>query len=496
MRLQFVHGVFTLICGSILVCGLLAPNCDGSTLKNGGKQTWGYVEVRPGANMFWWLYYTTATVDYTKKPLILWLQGGPGASSAGYGNFMEIGPLDVNLQNRTFSWVDYANVLFVDNPVGSGFSYVNDTNLLCKNNSQITADLITLITEFLDKVPEFQDIPLYIFSESYGGKMAAQFTMKLYKKILTKKIKCNLKGVSLGDSWISPEDSVLTWAPYLFSTSLIDNAGFAEINASAYNVKEAIAKGHYVEATDLFDKTEDIISKCTNGVNVYNIMQFDDDAKSYATSAETKDDSRRRNYPSVNSILTSIFGQKLVEQQNTVAELSHEEKLENKWNSKMKQLGGKWLRKYHGDPLTELMNGQIKHMLRIIPKNVTWGGQSQEVFQALAGDFMKPVISIVESLLNTTPLYVNVYSGQLDMIVDTIGTVRWVEKMKWAGIKDWMSAERKHITVANSTEMFVKSFKNFGFYWVLKSGHMVPGDAPETAAEMMQIITSLKKVKA
>lgn len=57
--------------------------------------------------MFWWLYYTTASVaNYTEEPLILWLQGGPGASSTGYGNFEEIGPLDVNLSHRNHTWVN------------------------------------------------------------------------------------------------------------------------------------------------------------------------------------------------------------------------------------------------------------------------------------------------------------------------------------------------------------------------------------------------------
>ena len=81
------------------------------------------------------MYYTTSVEDYTKKPLVLWLQGGPGASSSGYGNFAEIGPLDVSLSNRSHSWVKYTNVLFVDNPVGSGYSYVNDSKLLVKNNT-------------------------------------------------------------------------------------------------------------------------------------------------------------------------------------------------------------------------------------------------------------------------------------------------------------------------------------------------------------------------
>lgn len=38
------------------------------------KQKWNYVEVRPGANMFWWLYYTVAPGGYTKRPLVVWLQ--------------------------------------------------------------------------------------------------------------------------------------------------------------------------------------------------------------------------------------------------------------------------------------------------------------------------------------------------------------------------------------------------------------------------------------
>lgn len=77
-----------------------------------GEQEWGYVQVRPKANMFWWLYYTTANVNsYYDKPLVIWLQGGPGGSSTSYGNFEELGPLDVNLNPRNYTWViNYAEV--------------------------------------------------------------------------------------------------------------------------------------------------------------------------------------------------------------------------------------------------------------------------------------------------------------------------------------------------------------------------------------------------
>ena len=56
-------------------------------------ESWGYVDVRPGAHSFWWLYGANVTDPATRpsQPLILWLQGGPGASSTGYGNFAEMG---------------------------------------------------------------------------------------------------------------------------------------------------------------------------------------------------------------------------------------------------------------------------------------------------------------------------------------------------------------------------------------------------------------------
>lgn len=95
------------------------------------------------AQMFWWLYRSPYRVENPSKPwpIILWLQGGPvsshdlknltwcqffflwnevsyhwieqGGSGTGYGNFKEIGPLDVNLKPRNFTWLKKADLLFV-----------------------------------------------------------------------------------------------------------------------------------------------------------------------------------------------------------------------------------------------------------------------------------------------------------------------------------------------------------------------------------------------
>lgn len=143
-------------------------------------QEWGYVTIRENAHMFWWLHYTTdAVAKYTDRPLIVWLQGGPGSSSTGYGNFFELGPWNENLKPRNTSWDKYANILFVDNPVGTGFSYVDEENAFTTTNKQIADDFVELMKGFYMAIPDMKKVPLFIFSESYGGKMLADIALAL-----------------------------------------------------------------------------------------------------------------------------------------------------------------------------------------------------------------------------------------------------------------------------------------------------------------------------
>lgn len=69
---------------------------------------------------------------------------------------------------------DY-NVLFIDNPVGTGFSYTTTSAALARTNNQIAIDLLVCIKAFLKQLPEFENVPTYITAESYGGKMAVEF---------------------------------------------------------------------------------------------------------------------------------------------------------------------------------------------------------------------------------------------------------------------------------------------------------------------------------
>ncbi|EEC01894.1 retinoid-inducible serine carboxypeptidase, putative, partial [Ixodes scapularis] len=120
-------------------------------------------------------------------------------------------------EQQFYVQVHFANLLFVDNPVGAGYSYVTNDGAYARNESQIADDLVALLSVFLTKLPEFQVVPLYIFGESYGGKMAAIFALALNKAVSSGQIRCQLRGVVLGDGWLSPIDSTATWGPYLYT---------------------------------------------------------------------------------------------------------------------------------------------------------------------------------------------------------------------------------------------------------------------------------------
>ncbi|XP_040190444.1 retinoid-inducible serine carboxypeptidase [Rana temporaria] len=436
----------SLIVLSVLLPLLLLTPVQGGT----AKEEWNYVSVRKDANMFWWLYYADhPTKNYTQVPLVLWLQGGPGGSGCGFGNFAEIGPLDVNMKPRNSSWAQVASLLFVDNPVGTGYSYTTDSGAFAKDVDTVSRDMLVLLREFFHSKPDFQTIPFYIFSESYGGKMAAAISLALHKAVLAGDIKCNFGGVALGDSWISPIDSVLSWGPYLYSISLLDENGLKDVQKAADAVQDALNKGQYEEATQKWSWTEDVIEQNTDGVNFYNIL--------------TKD-----------SLMSGGRGKNTLKFQNLA----------------IGSLYRRHILPLQADDLSELMNGPIKAKLKIIPDSVTWGGQAADVFSNMAGDFMKSVVSVVDDLL-CAGINVTVYNGQLDLIVDTVGQEGWVKQLKWKKMDQFKSLRWKPLHLqSRETAAFYKSWENFGFYWILKAGHMVPSDQPETSLKMLRMITN------
>ena len=407
------------------------------------NETWNYVTVRPNARIFWW-FYGAHDQQRDKLPLVLWLQGGPGASGTGFGNFEEIGPLYQNSTARKTTWIQKTNVLFIDSPVGAGFSYVTDPVAYTRNVTQIADDLLVVFKAFLKNLTIFEDAPFYIFGESYGGKMAAEFGQRLYETIERKEIKCNFKGVALGDSWISPVDSILSWGKYLYQYSLLDTLDLRAVQSSAGQVVNYFDQGLYKKSTAYWSKTRDLVSLFTDNVNVYNVLQHN--ASPFRDS---------------NDIIERLYDRHLAV--------------------------------YYQNNLKSFMNTVIRKKLGIIPDNVTWGSQATDTFNYQSEDFMKPAIKAVDYLISKG-LKIIVYQGQFDMLCNTAGAEKWTSKLQWSGLQGFNYATRKPLYIdgkIGQTQAFLKSFKNFSFYFVMNAGLMVPLDNGEMALKMLEEIINV-----
>ena len=123
-------------------------------------------------NMFFW-YFPAQCLDCESAPLLIWLQGGPGGSSL-FGLFSEMGPFglstELKLVPRPTSWNTKYAMLFIDNPVGAGYSFTEQDGGYCTDSKGCVArNLYSLLQQFYTVFPEQQANELYVTGESYGG---------------------------------------------------------------------------------------------------------------------------------------------------------------------------------------------------------------------------------------------------------------------------------------------------------------------------------------
>ncbi|THU44306.1 hypothetical protein C4D60_Mb02t06030 [Musa balbisiana] len=414
----------------LLCCFLLSVKICVATGTADGSEQWGYVEVRPKAHLFWWRYRSPQRIENgsTPWPTVLWLQGGPGASGVGIGNFQEIGPLDADLKPRKSTWLQKADLLFVDNPVGTGFSYVEDESLFVRTDVEAAVDLTTLLKKLYGENESWRNSPLFIVAESYGGKYAVTVALTIVEAIKAGELKLNFGGVALGDSWISPEDFV----------------------ASLHGLFALLTSQFLVQTVIFLPPLFCCVMQFSWGPLLRDVSRLD-----------IKDDF----YNFLLDLGNDPISLTAVQQSEKLTMKAYSTYLSSKASSSA--------------DISSLMNGVIREKLKIIPKTVSWGSQSDDVFNSLSSDFMRPRIREVDELLSLG-INVTIYNGQVDLICATKGTEAWVQKLKWEGLKDFNSIDRTPCTTEEPgvTKGFLKSYKNLHFYWILGAGHFVPVDQP------------------
>jgi len=202
----------------------------------------------------YWL--ALAEDDPLDKPVVLWLNGGPGSTSV-LGFVQENGPLLLNndggLMENPWSWTKLANTFIIESPIGVGYSYCANQldGKMCKNTDKFTASTArAALQDFFLKFPEFASNDFFITGESYAGV----YIPTLSKEILDNAPEINLKGIAVGDPCTdntAQADSMDSlW--YGHKYGLVDDAVYDQLwNQCGYRSPNLMSKGgkHLVAAT-------------------------------------------------------------------------------------------------------------------------------------------------------------------------------------------------------------------------------------------------------
>ncbi|KAF1885330.1 hypothetical protein Lal_00029219 [Lupinus albus] len=378
------------------------------------------------ARMFYFFFESRTNKD---DPVVIWLSGGPGCSSS-IALFYENGPFKI-AKNFSLVWNDYgwdkaSNILFIDQPTGTGFSYTSDETDIRSDEAGVSNDLYDFLQAFFKEHPQFSKNEFYITGESYAGHYIPALASRVHKGNNAKEgIPINLKGFAIGNGLTNPGVQYPAYTDYALDKGLITKGDQDSINKLIPDCKRATQSCE----TNGGESCEDARYACqsifesilaiTGNINYYDVRKLCD-------------------------------GQLCYDFSYAVSFLNDE---------------------------------RVKTALGV--KNLKFISCSETVYRAMSNDWMKNLEVDIPSLLEDG-IRMLVYAGEEDLICNWLGNSRWVHAMKWSGQKGFKSATTVKFVVDGAAAGDLTTHEALSFLKIYKAGHMVPMDQPKAALQMLK----------
>lgn len=254
------------------------------------------VDSAHGGHFFYWLF--EAEEDAMDKPLLIWLNGGPGCSSMD-GLWLELGPFRLSsdgqvVSRNPYSWHSVANLLFIDQPVGTGLSYTASKDGHARSDEVVNTHFTTFLVNFFKRYPSFvkeqkQDgkngkvkrvtRPIIFAGESHAGHYIPSLVahlLKINKGGGINGLIISIEGLALGNPWIDP---ALQYNPGDFARGLglISQGQANRLKQQELVCHQHLSKGSFYHKTciDLLDQIVDGSSlHGSSKVLVYDARRF------------------------------------------------------------------------------------------------------------------------------------------------------------------------------------------------------------------------------
>ncbi|KAJ9549087.1 hypothetical protein OSB04_021630 [Centaurea solstitialis] len=256
----------------------------------------GYLPVNAttGSAIFYAFYeaqqHPTNNTSLSQTPLVISLNGGPGCSSMTT-NFYELGPWRVapslnqnlELQPNPGSWNRIFGLLFLDNPIGTGFSIASTPEEIPTDQEAVARHLFIAIRKFIALDPSFKSRPIYITGKSYAGKYVSSIGYYILKRnpLLPLSQRVNLHGLAIGNGLVDPETQVGTHALQSYNLGLINEKQKTQLEKLQSEAIQLTKAGNWSDATDARDNVLSFLQKATGLANLFDFRTDLDPSESY-----------------------------------------------------------------------------------------------------------------------------------------------------------------------------------------------------------------------
>lgn len=357
------------------------------------------------------------------------------------GLFKSNGPFvidsDGRLKSRKHSWHLRHNLLYIDNPVGTGFSFSGYDAGYSKTQNDIGTNLYTVMQQFLSMFPELRPNPFYITGSSYAGKFAVALGTAVLRNTPTfnAKTRINLQGLAIESGFIDPVN-MINYGEILHKNGMIDSNGLKIFKEHENEALESLNKRDYLQALfhidhlilNLFYKSETVFTNLTGSTNYYNTLMED------AYDFSNVDDFMSR--PDIRQAIN-------------VGPVEYQP---NEFN------------------------------------NVHLNEEDRKVQFSLRKDIMQSMAPRLSELLKHYKVFL--FNGQLDILCGYPLSESFLTKLKFNGAEEYQVAERHVWRVDNEFAGYVKQAGKLTEILVRNAGHYVSIDQPEWVLDILAKLTS------
>ncbi|CAR25290.1 carboxypeptidase C [Lachancea thermotolerans CBS 6340] len=397
------------------------------------KQYSGYLDYEDSKHFFYWAFESRN--DPLNDPVILWLNGGPGCSSFT-GLFFELGPSSVGPElkpvRNPYSWNNNATVIFLEQPLGVGFSYgderVASTNAAGK-------DVFIFLELFFQEFPQFRSNDFHIAGESYAGHYIPEIAHQIAVVHESDKT-FNLTSIMIGNG---------------ITDSLVQYDYYEPMACGRGGYKAVITEEECAKMRNQMPRCRALNNACYSSSSTFACIAAGAYCENMAMSAYTK---TGLNVYDIRSPCETEEGG-------------------------LCYAGLSYVEDYLNQPEVQVALGSDV-------SNFT--GCSNEVGLAflLTGDNNRPFQQYVAELVNRD-IPVLLYAGDKDFICNWLGNLAWSDELEWKHKEQYSVLPLRPWKSEDSGETLgqVKSYSSFTFLRVFGAGHMVPYNQPEASLEMV-----------